>query len=315
MKILTICVPCNESTLSIHSVVESILIQKEFVELVFVLGQGAMHLKEDLELWIEKLGDSIKYVEKPSDVLLVSKGLYFKVLSAQATLEQAGLVKVVSTLQDLLRSQVSLDVLVCDYEYKVEGVKKDIQTYNSVLVQEDIVEWHQMKMFNHGQFFNAKSMVFKTNLFVVNEYGLFYDSIYHYMTLPIYVFMSAKSFLYTTGVLEVSNKVTLEQYIEHVDQGIHYVQGIVDVVDINEVKSRKARYHIVSHFNALFMRIVAALLEEGSIESIQKKEALWYYLKINNYVLYKQCKKLLSGKIIGNEHHRLVKQVVKRVIK
>lgn len=315
MKILTICIPCDKDTISIHSIVESTLILSEYVELLFVLNKDAIHLRNDILIWKEKLGKSIKYVDSNDDVIKEAKGLYFKLLSPRASIEQSGLLKVVNTLQDLLRSQISLDVLVCDYEYKVSGVKKDIYRYNSVMVQDDIVEWHQMKLTNYKQYFNSKSMIFKTNILKQNNYCLFDYSIYQSCMLPIYLCYYAKTFLYTTTVLEVLNKENQELYLSEVDQGIEQIKAIILSIDISDVKSRKARSYIVNHTNRVLLRIASVLLQEGSVESIQKKEALWYYLRIHNYILYKQCKKMFHGKLMDSDNNKVMKQIIKRVIK
>lgn len=314
MKILTLCVPCNNNTLSIHSLVESVLIQEEFVEVLFILQQPNELLKSDIELWEKRYPNTVKIVTSNKDVLKNSTGLYFKLINPTTRIEPAGLVKVISTLKDLLRSQASLDLLVCDFEYKTNTKKRNINSYHQILNQEDIIEWHQIKSFNIKQHFNSKSIVYKTNLLIKNDFNFFYTNVYNDIALPIYILSYVKTILYTPVVFEVCIKDSKESFINAVDDGIYFAKEVINTIDISDIKSRKARAYVSNHINLLLLNIVKFLLDEGSIESLQKKEELWYYLKINNYVLYKQCKKMLTGKVIGIENTLITRQVIRHLI-
>lgn len=313
MKILTICIPCNEQTKSIHSLMESIQIQKEFIEVLFITQEISNTLQNDIDIWKSRMPNCIKVIERSKEIKPSISGLYFKLVSPDFQLEQAGLVKVVSTLQSLLRSQVSLDVLISDYEFKTNDRKRDIQDFHAGMVQEDILEWHQMKTINQNRIFDSKCMIFKSNIITKYDLNVFYDSIYNQMALPIYILGYAKTFLYSPGVLLVCNKVDATEYLEQVSDGIYYAKNVIDEIDISDIKSRKARHYVAYQLNVLLLRIVSTLINEGSIDSLQKKEELWFYLKINNYVLYKQCKKYLIAKLIGSESNTLTNQIIKRM--
>lgn len=301
MRVLTLCIPCYHDTINVHSFIESCLIKEDSIHILFVTHGINESLQEDLDLLKKRYPEMIDLCDGNIDPITQAKGLYFKVMQPSHTLEQAGLVKVVNTLQDFIRIQANLDLLICDVEFKTNKKTKDIVEFRKLFPIDIPFEWHQVGHIKTAYHMPLESFVYKTNMLKQCSSSLsntIYMS-YAYSLLPL---TNVKTMHYIDIVLEKSKRPTKQELFDEVTLGTDLIKEIIDKLDISDFKSRKMKRYVTEHFVAYLARLMLTYIQDGSVESLQAKEELWYYLKVHNYILYKQCKRSSLAKLVGMDN-------------
>ncbi len=312
MKILSICIPCGAATKSIHGVIESCLIMEEEIEIVIIKNNISDKLQEDIEYWQNKYPETIIQTENQNYFNDVH-GLYMKVVSPTSIIVQSTIVQIVATIKDLVRVQANLDFIVCDYEYTTSKRKKDICQYSGHFVVDEPSMWHQVKNISSVPPLLTLSVIFKTAI-VKNELKTVSDfhcySIYALAILPV---AKATSFLYIDRVFEISSRITSEEYSKEIDRGIILCKKVIDDIDLQEIKSRKARNYITKHIVLLFSQVMNNLMSSNDENKQSKHDEFLSYFKSSNYVLYCYCKKSINGKILASNSKIASKLLVKNI--
>ncbi|WP_249028853.1 hypothetical protein [Tannockella kyphosi] len=312
MKVLTLCIPCYHDTVNVHSIVESCLIKQTEIQMLFVTNQISESLQEDLCLLKKHYPDMIDVCESSDNTMCYAKGLYFKLMHPCQTLDQSGLVKVITTLQDFIRIQANLDLLVCDIEYRTKKKKKDIVEYKNLFPVDTPFEWHQLGRIKSSQCIVLESCVFKTNTLKENRSTLT-NTIYMSYASPLLPMVNVKTLVYIDQVLVKTNRPCDKDMFDQVAMGVVLIKAVIDKLDISEIKSRKLKKTITEHFVSYLSHLLFTYIQDGSVESLQCKEELWYYLKVNNYILYKQCKRTLVAKVLASDNEVVLNTVKKRL--
>lgn len=304
MKILTICIPCDNQVHTILATIESCLIKEEDVEVLVVKDQCLPQVEQELNVLVQRYPDSVRCIENyehhPIETAVQeAKGLYFKVLRASDTLDQSSLVKVLETFKDLLRIQANLDMMICDYEYLTKKKKKDRIDYTLALPLDKVFTWHQIKFFKPLHCLTIESVMFKTNILktshivLYRELDVYNDALFTILPLP-----KVNAMCYVNVILQrVEKKMTEQEYMESVDASIDIAKEMIEHTDLSDVKSRKLRYYLAKHIATMIARAMVSLIKRGQIEDRVKKDELWDYLQIHNQYLYKYCKRTIVGKL------------------
>lgn len=305
MKILTICIPCNEQVYSLNATIESCLIKEEDVEILIVNDHMQERVTQEIEILQNRYPDCIRIINKGECHSLQSgineaTGLYFKVLKASDILDQSALVKVLETFKDLLRIQANLDMMVCDYKYSNSKNKKKVMSYKFALPFDKVFQWHQVKHFTPIQCLTLEAVIFKTailkniNLYLESNDELFTNATY--VLLPL---QKVKAMCYIDVTLYNSMTYISEQtYMEYVDQCIQVVKVLISTIDLTSIKSRKLKHYLAKHMGILIARVMVSLIKIDTMESKRKRDELWEYLQARNQYLYKYCKKTSLGKLL-----------------
>lgn len=303
MKILTICIPCNKQTETITKTIDSCLIKEDEIEILIVNHHANNFVVEECQYYITKYPDTVRMITSELSPVLEAKGLYFKMLPAKDIIDQSALVKVLETLESLLRIQANLDVLVCDYEYKTNKKKKDCIDYHLALPTDKVFEWHQIKYFATFQCFTMESVIFKTNILKTLNASCYLDTMYHSPMFPLLPIVKVKAMLYLDVSMHiVDTRISELMYLNTVDECIANTKAMIDSIDIQDLKSRKMKHYVCRHINILLVRCIISLLKRGQIDDYAKRDELWEYLQIHNYALYKHCKNTIVGRLLSKEH-------------
>lgn len=310
MKILTICIPCNKQTKTITKTIDSCLIKEESIEILIVNHHANDFVIEQCNQYITKHPETIRMITSELSPVLEAKGLYFKILPTKDMVDQSALVKVLETLESLLRIQANLDVLVCDYEYSTNRKKKDYIDYRLALPTDKVFEWHQIKYFATFQCFTMESVIFKTNILKTSNASCYLDTVYHSPLFPLLPIMQVKAMLYLDVSMHIVDARIIElTYLNTVDECIANTKELIGSIDMQDLKSRKMKHYVCRHINILLARCIVSLLKRGQIEDYAKKEELWEYLQIHNYALYKHCNNTIVGRLLSKDH-RIIKTLL-----
>lgn len=305
MKILTVCIVCNEENTTLNKIIESCLLVKEDVE-ILILGEEDNAILEEARKYENSHPEDVKVISCTLlDSLQIAidqaSGLYFKILDSKDTLDTSVLVKVVETLKDLLRIQANLDMLVCDYEYPRKKKKRDMVEYDNVFPLDKVFQWHQTKGFKMMQLLSMEAVILKTNIVKKIEFKYTYNQ-YIQELLLLTILPSIKSLYYLDKSLQ---HITTQKYKNHTIVSLQeyhtIIDEIVNTIDITNTESRKFRNYIINHINSLLLYFCNACMKQNTIESRVHKEEVLEHLIIENYPLYRALRKTTVFKLYASD--------------
>ena len=312
MKILTICIPCTKKTISVVDTIESCLIKAEAVEILIVNHHASDSVTSEIQEYVSNYPETIKVIDGTSSPMQLARGLYFKMLPDNDILDQSSLVKVIETLSAFLSIQANLDMLICNVEYQSTKKRKEGIDYKFALPTDRIFEWHQIKYFGSLQCFTMEAVIFKTNILktMVVEYD--FETTYASLLYAITPVQKVKSMFYLDVSLHhIAKRKSQLEYINTVDECIHYTKHCIDTIDFTNIKSRKMKQYISRHVNILLARCIISLIEQDNEEETKRIEELWQYLQVHNFALYKHCQKTVVGKLLAREN-RFTKSILQK---
>ena len=198
MKILSVAVPCYNSQDYMENCIESLVRGGEDMEIIIV-NDGSKDNTESIAMsHKEKYPSIIKVIsqengghgEAVNTGLKNATGEYFKVVDSDDWVDEEALSKVLKTLRFMIKEDKKLDMLLSNYVYDKQGVKrKKIMSYRTAMNSKHITSWDGAIKFKKSQYILMHSVIYRTQL--LKECGLklpkhtFYvDNLYVFKPLP-----------------------------------------------------------------------------------------------------------------------------------
>ncbi|MFV0394677.1 MAG: hypothetical protein ACK5LC_09820 [Coprobacillaceae bacterium] len=305
MKILTVCIVCNEENSNLNKIVESCLLLKEDIE-VLVLGEEDNDMLQEAQKYAEEYPEDVKVHISPlldslQNGIQQANGLYFKLFDSKDSLDTSVLVKVVETFKDLLRIQANLDMMICDYEYPRKKKKRDVVEYVDVFPLDKVFEWHQTKAFKIMCKMSMEGIIVKTNILKKLDLSFFYNQ-YIQELLVLKILPSIKSMYYLDKTLQHIDSPKYKNHtIVSLQQYHTILNEIVDTVDITNIESRKFRNYMINHINSLLLYFFNACMKQNSIEARVHKEEILEHIILENTSLYRALRKTAVFKLYSSD--------------
>lgn len=248
-------------------------------------------------------------------------GLYFKVLDSDDWLDTYSLERVLQLLKQMLSDGTVLDMLICNYVYEKPSVHKHkVMSYTGAVPRGRVIGWNDMKRFRMSQNLLMHSLIYRTKLLrdcglKLPEHTFYVDNIYAYQPLPyvknIY-YLDVDLYRYFIGRSDQS--VNEAVMTKRIDQQLKINRILIDCQDLNAIKNRKLRAYMIKYLAMMMIVSSALLVNEGSQESLTKREELWDYLRYKSPSIYKiithrkfgkplQMKSKSGKKIIVHGYH------------
>ena len=335
MKYISFAIPSYNSEDYISRAIESILPGGEDVEIIIVNDgskDGTLKIAKEYK---EKYPDIIKVVDKENGGhgdavnfgLANATGKYFKVVDSDDWVNEEALLLILSFLKELERDDKEIDMLVSNYVYeKVGAAHKKCIHYRNVLPQDKIFTWDEIGRFHLDQYILMHSVIYRTSMIKLSQMTLpkhtFYvDNIYVYYPLPhvrkIY-YMDVDFYRYFIGREDQS--VNEKVMISRVDQQIFVTKTMIDMYHLRDISSRKLRHYMVNYL-AIMMTVSSILLiRSKKQENLEKKRALWRYLKKKDLKIYLRIRYGILGQTMnipgrpGRRISSLAYSVARRII-
>ncbi len=313
MKLLTIVIPCYNSEEYMEHAINSALIGGNDVEILIIDDGSTDNTLKIAREYESKYPDIIRSIHKENGGhgsavntgIANASGVYFKVLDSDDWLDAYSLQQVIQLLQDMVTDGIVLDMVINNYVYEKPSIQKHkVMSYVGTIPRNKLIGWKDMKHFRLSQNLLMHSIIYRTKLLrncklFLPENTFYVDNIYAYYPLPhvkkIY-YLDVNLYRYYIGREDQSVNEAI--MTKRIDQQIKVNKIMIDSYDLFSIKDRKLRSYMIKYLAMMMIVSSALLVNDGSPESLEKRDDLWNYLKNKNIILYKYINRRKLGKVM-----------------
>lgn len=313
MKLLTFAIPCYNSQDYMEHCIESILPGGEDIEILIVDDGSKDRTAEIADDYAKRYPSIIRAIhqengghgEAVNTGIRNASGLYFKVVDSDDWVDAEAYKKVLQTLRELTGSKTTLDMLLSNYVYEKEGAKNKKVMRQTGFPKDRLFTWSDVRHFYKGHYILMHSVIYRTKL--LRECGLelpkhtFYvDNIYVYKPLP-YVrtmyYLDVDFYRYYIGREDQS--VNEKVMISRIDQQIRVNKIMLDDVNLWKVQNPKCRKYMFNYLEIITVVSTIMLIRSGTEENLEKKRALWKYIKDRDIKLFHKLRRGIMGQTMN----------------
>lgn len=313
MKLLSIAIPCYNSSAYMRKCIDSLLPGGEDVEIIIVNDGSKDNTPDIAEEYRERFPSIIKVVNKENgghgsavnSGIEHATGLYFKVVDSDDWVNQSAYIQILSTLKELVKDGKSVDMLISNFVYEKEGEKhKRAMKYHHALPQNRVFTWNDVKHFRVGQYILMHSVIYRTNLLrecglSLPEHTFYVDNIFVFNPLP-YVktmyYLDVNFYRYYIGRSDQS--VNEQVMIGRIDQQIKVNKLMVDyyVEEMDRIHANgKVKRYMRNYLDIITTVSSVLLIRSGLEENLEKKKELWQYIRSKDKWLWVRLRYGLLG--------------------
>lgn len=311
MKILSVAIPSYNSQDYMRKCIESLLPGGEDVEIIVVDDGSKDHTAAIADEYAAKYPTIVKAVhqengghgEAVNAGIRNATGLYFKVVDSDDWVDADAFPKILQKLKELIGGPDTVDMFISNYVYDKVGVKrKKIMQYRRYLPIDQVFEWKDMKKMRPGHYILMHSVIYRTGL--LRECGLqlpkhtFYvDNLFVFNPLS-YVkkmyYMDVEFYHYYIGREDQSVNETV--MIGRIDQQLKVNYLMIDQFVGLKGLNKKCRQYMLSYLDIIMTVSSMLCIKSETDENLEKKQALWKYLKEKDVGVYLQLRHSLLGR-------------------
>lgn len=318
MKLLSIAIPCYNSAKYMRKCVDSLLVGGEDVEILIVDdGSTADETAAIADEYEAMYPTIVRAIHKENGGhgsavnagIAKASGLFFKVVDSDDWVKKEAYLQVLETLKSLVGGAQTLDMLICNFVYEKEGEKrKKVMHYHHILPVGEMFTWEDCKHFRKGHYILMHSVIFRTKLLRecslwLPEKTFYVDNIYVFEPLPyvknIY-YLDVNFYRYYIGRQDQS--VNENIMISRIDQQIRVNKIMIDYLTEHqsEIRKNKRLYQYMKNYLEIVTSVSSVLLiRSGTEEHLNKKEALWQYIKEKDRGLYRWLRHGILGSTLN----------------
>lgn len=302
MKLLTVAIPCYNSAEYMDHAINSALIGGNDIEILVVDDGSSDNTFEIAQEYEKKYPDIVRAIHKENGGhgsavntgIQNATGVYFKVLDSDDWLDSYSLQEVIRLLRQMVTDGIGLDMLISNYVYEKPSVHKHkVMSYVGAIPRDRVIGWKNFRHLRMSQNLLMHSLIYRTNLLhdcqlKLPEHTFYVDNIFAYTPLPyvkkIY-YLDVNLYRYYIG--REGQSVNEAIMTKRIDQQIKVNKIMIDSHDLLSIKNHKLRQYMMKYLSMMLIVSSALLVNEGSPESLAKRDDLWNYLRDKNIILYK----------------------------
>ncbi len=313
MKLLTFAIPCYNSQDYMEHCIESILPGGEDIEILIIDDGSKDRTAEIADDYAKRYPSIVRAIhqengghgEAVNAGIRNASGLYFKVVDSDDWVDGEAYKKVLQTLRELTGSKTTLDMLLSNYVYEKDGAKNKKVMRQTGFPKDRLFTWSDVRHFYKGHYILMHSVIYRTKL--LRECGLelpkhtFYvDNIYVYKPLP-YVrtmyYLDVDFYRYFIGREDQS--VNEKVMIGRIDQQIRVNKIMLEDVNLWKVQNPKCRKYMFNYLEIITVVSTIMLIRSGTEENLEKKRALWKYIKDRDIKLFHKLRRGIMGQTMN----------------
>lgn len=314
MKLLTLVVPCYNSQAYMRRCVDSLLPGGSAVE-VLIVNDGSTDKTGDVaDEYAARYPDIVRVLHQQNKGhggainagLKAATGLYFKVVDSDDWLAPAAYAQMLQTLAQLASTDAPPDLVLANFVYEKEGKRrKKVMSYAGVLPQGRVFGWSEVGGFAKGQYLLMHSVIYRTALLrqsglTLPEHTFYVDNLFVYIPLPCVqslYYLDADLYRYYIGREDQS--VNEQVMISRIDQQIKVNRQMIDAVRLQDVPNPRLRSYMFNYLEIVTAVSSVLLLRSGTPENMNKKRALWAYIRQKDPWLHYRLRRGLLGTLLN----------------
>lgn len=329
MKLLSIVVPCYNSQAYLRHCIDTLLAGGEAVE-ILIVNDGS---RDDTARIADEMAlahpGMIKVIHKDNgghgDAVITglrhAAGLYFKVVDSDDWVDEGAYKQVLAALCSFEAKAEGIDLLVSNYVYdKVGAKRKHVVRYTNALPEGRPFGWDDVGCFRFGQYILMHSTIFRTQLLrdcglELPKHTFYVDNLYVYipmLAVKSMYYLNVDFYHYYIGREDQS--VNEQVMISRIDQQIRVNQLMVDKVDLSAAQHPRQYKYMRNYLEIVTAVSSVLLIKSGAPENLEKKAALWAYIKQAEPVVYHDLRSRLIGRLLhlpGGSGHTIVTNIYK----
>lgn len=235
-----------------------------------------------------------------------ARGLYFKIVDSDDSLDKGALRRVLDTLALAAQAGCAPDLLITNYVYdRITDNSTHTIHYRSLFPTDRIFTWEDMgKRPGIDQFIMVHASWYKTS--VLRESALelptgvsYMDSHFVLHPLPFVktlYYLDVDTYRYVIG--REGQSVEIEVVKKHIDEQLLASRMAIDDFDYAQLYAQQPNRALVMMGYVSCMMSVSTiyLFKIGTPEALEKNRRLWEYMETTNPTLYQNVKKSWAGR-------------------
>ncbi len=314
MKILTFAVPCYNSEAYMEKCIDSLLKGGEDVEILIVNDGSKDRTAEIAEEYAKKYPTIVRAIHQENKGhggavntgLANATGLYFKVVDSDDWVNEEAYRKILQVLEDAVRGDRTLDMLISNYVYEKVGAKrKRVMRYAHSLPEDTFFGWNDTKSLGSTRYILMHSLIFRTDLLrdcglELPEHTFYVDNLVAFIPFP-YVktmyYVDVNFYRYYIGRSDQS--VNEQVMIGRIDQQIRVNKLMIDYMGQQKNLNKQLRKYMVNYLSMIMTVSSVMMMRSELEENLKKKDELWKYLKSQDPVDYFRIRHGVLGSIMS----------------
>ena len=294
MKLLTVAIPCYNSSEYMDHAIKTAMVGGEDIEIILIDDGSTDDTPKIADSYQEKYPDIIRVVHQENKGhggavntgLAEAKGRYFKVLDSDDWFDREAFLQVLEVLKDLTDERKQVDLFLVNYVYeKVSENKSKSIGYSNVMPVGKIFTWKHCKHFAMSQNILMHAAIYRTKMLrnsglVLPEHTFYVDNLFVYNPLPFVktvYYLDVDMYRYYIGREDQS--VNEKVMISRIDQQIRVNKLMIDAYDLTKIENEPLQNYMVKYLDMILLVSTSLLVKIGTPESLKERDELWDYLK------------------------------------
>ncbi|HIV17420.1 MAG TPA: glycosyltransferase family 2 protein [Candidatus Alectryocaccobium stercorigallinarum] len=312
MKLLTVTVPCYNSESYMDKCLESLLAGGDNVEIIIVDdGSTKDRTPEIADEYAAKYPNIVKVIHQENKGhggavntgIENATGLYFKVVDSDDWVDEGAFLRILKTLENIVKGPENVDVFIANHVYeKVGKKKKKVMRFVKSFPQDKIFKWEDMDPLDAAHYVLMHDVIYRTEILRESklrlpEHTFYVDNIYAFVP-----FSKVKTLYYTNENLyryyigRGDQSVNEQIMMSRIDQQINVNNIMIDYMSEFGSRLRGKKKKFMAHELSIIMVVTSVLLMRiGNDEALQKKKELWKRFKEKCPYTYKKLRYSFLG--------------------
>lgn len=305
MKLISFVVPCYNSQEYMRHCIDTLLPGGDQVEILIVNDGSSDNTAAIADEYEKKYPNICRAIHQENKGhggavntgIKNATGIYLKVVDSDDWVNEYAYGEILDTLANFYKQGTVLDMLLSNYVYEKQGVKKKtVIHYRHAIPKDQIFCWDDVGRFPVSRYILMHSVIYRTALLrecdlELPEHTFYVDNIYVFKPLP-YVktmyYLDVNFYRYFIGRDDQSVNET--NMIKRIDQQFKVTYIMIDyMTQFNLVSKPLERY--MRHYLSIIMCISSVIsVKSGQKEHLKMRKELWKYLYDSDKRLYRKIR-------------------------